>query len=82
MNPLFPPEGDGGQNVTRNGGAQTGACLILSDYFLVTYSDASVTFFVIFCQTPCSGLLLRQGDFTSDTRPWAEGNPPAPQEYS
>ena len=31
MNPLFPPPGNGGQNVTRNGRPQFGACLILSE---------------------------------------------------
>ena len=33
MDPLFSPTGDGGQNVTQNGGPQIGACLILSDFF-------------------------------------------------
>ena len=33
------------------------------DDFSVTFSDASVTFFVTFCQTPFAGLLLRQGEF-------------------
>ena len=31
-------------------------------HFLVTFSDASVTFLWLFCQTPFAGLLLRQGD--------------------
>ena len=31
-------------------------------HFLVTFSDASVTFSITFCQTPFAGLLLRQGD--------------------
>ena len=31
MNPLFPPPGNRGQNVTRNGGPQIGACLILAE---------------------------------------------------
>ena len=29
---------------------------------LVTFSDASVTFSSLFCQTPFAGLLLQQGD--------------------
>ena len=31
-------------------------------HFSVTFSDASVTFSSLFCQTPFAGLLLRQGD--------------------
>ena len=31
-------------------------------HFLVTFSDASVTFSSLFCQTPFAGLLLRQGE--------------------
>ena len=34
-------------------------------HFSVTFSGASVTFFVTFCQTPFAGLLLRQGDLLS-----------------
>ena len=35
---LFSPTGIGGQNVTRNGGPQIGACLILSDILPATAS--------------------------------------------
>ena len=43
--------------------------------FLVTFSDASVTFSVTFCQTPFAGVLLRQGDNCQGSRGSSKKSP-------
>ena len=52
MIPRFPPQGNWGRKVTRNGGPQFGACLILSELGTQTLPNSFETDLgkVFFCQ--------------------------------